>query len=287
MGVPEGEAVLRFVQVHAIHIRGVFQGQHIGTPLVHLQEIGPVLVEYREVGGDDDVFRPDHPLRRPGGVGPQFQDGAVLIDTQIFRHGRRKGERVELGLVWEPHRAHGRKGQGRPFRQFRRKPQGLQGAYLLLQLFPVVQGVDVGVLFLEAAVDVPAQCPVLFQRRLVSRQIQPCLLRAEPPDQLVVEEPVLGGDFGGGALGCAAADMIRLYQQDLCPCLGQFPGAEQACQPAADYQNVCPHFTPQAGKAGHGALLCPKCFHPVTNLLKRLPPFCRCGNEAVSCSPCV
>ena len=43
------------------------------------------------------------------------------------------------------------------------------------------------------------------------------------------EEPVLGGDFGGGAFGCAAADMIRLHQQDLCPCLGPIiPGNEES-----------------------------------------------------------
>ena len=145
---------------------------------------------------------------------------------------------MELGLAGEFDRPRGREGEGNLFHKFRPEAQLVQGLHLPVQLPPLVHGVDEGVLLLKIAVDIPAQRTVLLQRPLVGLQVEPGPVHAELPDQLVVDQPVLGGELRRGVFGDAAADAVRLQQGAIHPRLSQLVSAQNSGQPAADDEHI-------------------------------------------------
>ena len=236
--IPKGQALFVLVQIHPVDIRGVFQGQHIGAVLIQLQEVAAVLVENREVGGDDDLVRRNGPAVGDRLAGGQLQHLGVFINPQVLGDGSDKLEGVELGLTGEFYRSRCGEGEGNLFHKLCPEAQLAQGIQLPVQLFSVVQGVDKGVLFLEITVEAYAQGAVLLQRLLVGLQVEPGPVRAELPDQLVADQPVLGGDLRCGVFGDAAADAVRLHQGAVHPRLGQLIGAQNSGQPAADDEHI-------------------------------------------------
>ena len=197
-----------------------------------------MLVEDGEVGGDHDPLRRNGPPAGPGPAGGQLQHLGVLEDPQGPGDGGGELQGVKPGLPGEAHRPRHGERQGRPIHQLGGKAQLVQGGQLPLQLFPAVQGVDVIVLLGETAVHLPAQGPVFVQGLQVGRQVEAGPLRPEPPEQLVIDQAVLGGELGGHALGGAAADPGRLHQGAVHPRPGQLVGTQQARQSSADNQHV-------------------------------------------------
>ena len=67
--------------------------------MVKLQKVEPVLVQHREMGGNDDVLCVDGTAVRDSGVGRQFLYRGVFKDMQILRDAAQKLQRMELLLL--------------------------------------------------------------------------------------------------------------------------------------------------------------------------------------------
>ena len=104
---------------------------------------------------------------------------------------------------------------------------------------PVVPGIDEGILLHEIAVHVPAERAVFLQRGLIGLQVEPRLFHPKFPDELMVDQPMLGSDLCGSALGSTAGNAVRLHQRIVHPRLLQLPGAENPRNPSANDQDVC------------------------------------------------
>ena len=115
----------------------------------------------------------------------------------------------------------------------------------------VLQGIHKGVLLNEVAVDLLAQILVSSQRLLVSIQIQPGLFYAECADQPVINQAVLGGDFGRGVAGDATADPIRLHQRTIHMRVRQLARAQKPRDATANDQHVGLDVRCQRFKFGH------------------------------------
>ena len=191
-----------------------------------------------EMGGCDNLLRPDGPPVRPHQPRRPLQRPGALINRQVPDQGGEKFQRMKLPLPGKTDRPRRGKGQ----RQIRCKPGGdadfFQGFQLPVQRRPPGCGVDEVVLLLEAAVDLPAQRPVPRQRRLLRLPVQPRPLRAEFLQKPAVDESVLGGDLRRGASGGPPAEAVRLHQQAVRSRLPEHPGAQNARDPAADDQHV-------------------------------------------------
>ena len=175
----EGQSTLPLVQIHPVHVLGVFQRQHIGAALIQPEKIAAVLVEDGEMGGHDDRLRPNGPpvgLHRTGG---EFKSCGALPDVQALRDARGKLQRVKLRLVPEPDGAGGPERKGQVLDQVRRDAQVFQGLQLPPEFFRAVQRVNIGVPTLQAAGDLPAQLPVLGQGGLVGLPVQPGFFGAQ------------------------------------------------------------------------------------------------------------
>ena len=83
-----------------------------------------------------------------------------------------------------------------------------------------------------------AQGAVSAQRFLLGCQIPTGTLHTKPGDELVVDEPVLDGEFGGGILGDAAADGVCLCQYIRHPGLMQLVGAQKPRHASADNEYI-------------------------------------------------
>ena len=145
---------------------------------------------------------------------------------------------MELRLVGEADGPGHGEGEGNSVRELPGNPQLFQGAQFLLQLPAVGPGIDVGVLLLEAAVDLAAELPVLPEGSLLGGEIQPGALWAVLPEELAIDQPMLAGDFGGGVSRDAAAQGFGLRQDIGNPGAVQLVGAQDPRHAAADDQNI-------------------------------------------------
>lgn len=112
--------------------------------LIELEKIGPVAIEKREVGGHNDLLRPDPPPRGDRLHALQPEHRGVLTDPQSPGQPGEKFQRMKLGLIGKPHCPRRGKGEG----QFRDKggliAQPVQGPELVVDGLPVFQRIDVG-----------------------------------------------------------------------------------------------------------------------------------------------
>ena len=92
------------------------------------------------------------------------------------------------------------------------KVQRIQGRELLLQCPAVIQRVDERSLFLKVTVYFTAERPVLFKRSRVGVKIHLRPFYAELPDQFMIDQAVLQGEFGRGIFCNTAANGFRLGQ---------------------------------------------------------------------------
>ena len=233
------------------------QGQNIGPMLVKLEKVPAVLVEEGEVGGGDNRLRPDYPVVGNRPARGQFQHLCVLKNLQSLNHSGGKFQRMELSLTGKAHCPRHGEGEGQIGGELGGEAQPLQSGQLPVQLFPVLPGVDIGVPLLKIAGDVPAQGAVLLQRRLVALQVKPGPFHAEFTDELVVNQPVLKGDFCRGIFGGPAAEPVRLHEGAADPCAGELISAEDTGHSPADNQHVCVQIPWQGAELGQLRSLCP------------------------------
>ena len=236
--VAEGHALLCLVHIHAVHIGGVFQGDDVGTVLVEFQEIPAVLIQEREVRGHDDPLRLNPPLVCHGHGPDEFPHGGVFIDVQSPGDPGEELQGMELGLAWEPDGPGHREGQGKPVRKFCGISQLFQGGKLSFDFPAVIQRVHIGGLFFKVAVYAAAQLPVFLKGRFVGAEVLFCPVKAECTDQLIIDQSVLGCDFGGGMPGDAAAQGLCLRKHIGDAGLMQQISAQNSRHAAADDQHM-------------------------------------------------
>ena len=123
------------------------------------------------------------------------------------------------------------------------------------------QRIDNGLFLLKITVHSLAQGAVLFQRLKVQAQVFGGLFYPKPADQRIVQQPVLGCNFGGGVPGGAAADAVRFHQDAGNARLFQFIGAQQPSQPAADNQHIGSTVSRQRWKGRKRAGFLPNGLH--------------------------
>ena len=197
-----------------------------------------MLVQKGEVGGYDYFLRPDISPPRDGAARPKLQNPAFLINIQAARNMREKFNRVELSLLRKLHCPGHGKGKGKARRKIRPEAKRVQREALLLQNPHVVHGIYEGVLFLKITVDFPAELLVAAQSRLVSLEIELSPLMAELFYELVIDKPVLGGNFRRGILCDTGADAAGFQKNIIYPGFLQGLGAENAGNAAADDEHV-------------------------------------------------
>ena len=178
---------------------------------------------------------------RVQGLGVRIKAYPLL--RQPDKQAADKFQRVEAGLIRQPQTA--RHGEGQLCLLFHddRKPQAQAGVPLLLQLAPVIAvgGIQHGGTAMEFAVgaETAGQSGVFLHRILMDMRVQPSFLPAQSPQQLVVNQFVLGGNFSGGMRGGAGAQLVRVHHTNVGHALFHQPaGGQQAAHAAADNQHA-------------------------------------------------
>ena len=92
----------------------------------------------------------------------------------------------------------------------------------------------------------------------IGLQIGPGSRPAKSVQQGVVDEPMLGGEFGGGMAGDPAADLLGLRQDAVHPQLPESVGAQYPGQAAADDEHVGIQVFLQGPVVGQGGSLQPQ-----------------------------
>ena len=236
--ISKGHARLCLVQIHAVHIRCAFECDDIRAVLVKLEEITAVLVEKGEVGSHNNLLGTNPSMIRHVRSTKQLLHPRVLIDVKVFCNGGDEFQRMKLRLIGKSDRAGNGKRKRNLVRKFSRKAQFFKGFQLLLSLTPVVSRIGVGRLFLKIAVNIPAQLSVCLKSCFVGGKILLCSLDSKPGNQLVIDKPVLAGDFGGGVFGDAAAHCFRFRQHIRHSGTVQLIGTQNACHTAAYNQHI-------------------------------------------------
>ena len=215
------------------------------------------------------LLRPDDmSVRRAGGAVPDLGDKGIFKNRQPLGYGREKSQRVELRLRREFYRACRGKRQFSSVGGFGRISEAAQRLQLGGDFLRPVEGVDIAVPRLKITVHTGAKLPVFFQRVQVGTKIKTCPLRTEPPQQLGVNQAVLGGDFGRRVPGHAAADPPSLGQKDICSALFQHIGAEKPGNSSANHQHISRTVALQPREAGQRGLCAPHRFrHSIHPLL--------------------
>lgn len=157
---------------------------------------------------------------------------------------------MELRLTGELDRPGHRKGEGELSGKFPGKPQLFQGVQLPLDLLPIIHRIDIGVLLLKSAVYCLTQLPVLLEGGLLRGEVLPGAVHAELPDELVIDQSVLAGDFGGGVPGDAAAQGFGLRQRIGDSGAVQEIRAQNPRHTAADDQHIGAQLALQGRKGG-------------------------------------
>ncbi|MPM81896.1 hypothetical protein SDC9_128953 [bioreactor metagenome] len=208
-------------------------------------------------GNNDSVSGNPAPIRHGGGA-DELTDGRVLINAQTFGNAGDELQGIKLRLLYKFYRARYREGQRHALQPLGRKTQSLQRRDLLVNFTAAVHRVNKIVLLLKMTVDVRAQLAVALQRLLVGAQVQPSRCRIKLPDQFIVEQPVLGGNFGGGVFGNAAAEPIGLHQHIVHTGLLQQIRTQNSRQTAADDQHVGTYIFFKTIKAAYGRRFFPQ-----------------------------
>ncbi len=264
--IAERQPLATLIHIHPIHVWSALQSQHIRPALVQLQPIAAEFTEKGEVGCDDDVVRFDGAVFCDSLACFGLQHPRMLINLQALRNCGSKFQRMKLGLVIEAHRSGHRKGKGSLRYQLGGTAQLVQRGHLLVQLFPAVQGVDVIGLLLKIAGDILTYSPKPVQRLQIGIQVGSGPLPAEFLQQLVVNQPVLNSELGGGVLCHVAADPSGLRQHAVHPGLSQLIGAQQPGQPASDDQHISMNIAAQRLKFRQPGVFFPNRLHSASPL---------------------
>ena len=138
--------------------------------------------------------------------------------------------------TYRPRRADGKEGC---FRKFCRNAQTVQGFNFSFDLFPVVQGIHIGILRFIIAGDFFAQADIVLGGTQLRFQIKPCRFLPETLYQLVVEQTVGEGDFGRGVPGDPTANSSGFCKNTVNAGILQHICAQKSRKTSADNQHIC------------------------------------------------
>ena len=214
---------------------------------MHPREIPAGDIDEGIVAGEHDVLRMHAAVFRNNTPVLHIEDGCLLIDGQVLRHGPDKHQRVELCLMREAHRTRGRERQRRLAHIERRKPQFLCGLRFGAE-HGGVSAIEIGVAVLEIAVDPLRRNQITIRPYcgLVCHGILPRPLRAERPRERLIDHAVLCGELRGSPAGLTARDAVPLQHDDLVPRLAQRAGDQNAGHAGADHCDLAAHVAAQA-----------------------------------------
>ncbi len=107
--------------------------------------------------GNYDMFRSDLPAFGHRSFRRKLPYCGILVNIQSFRYGGYEFQRVELRLTGVFHRAGNRERKRDPGGKLRPPTQSFQRRYLFLYLPAVINGINIGILFLKIAIHAAAQ----------------------------------------------------------------------------------------------------------------------------------
>ena len=222
------------------------------------------------VAGKNDMLCTDLPARSFDPILLNGDDRGVLVNGQRPGDVRQKAQGMELRLPSKADRPGGRKGQLRLPHEGGGQPQRRGGLRFRLKLLAVI-AVDISVAFLKGAVDAFRldQTPVFLDCRLVGHGV---LLRAVPAkrtNQLLVDQPVLRGDFCRRVPGLAAGDPPGTEHDDLTPGVLQQGGGQNPGKPCANDGDFCFNISAQRRAFRDLAALTPNRIHKPLPIKKR------------------
>ena len=261
----KGQAVGLGAQIHPIQSGGAFQGNHIRALLILLEKISACQAEKGKVGGCNDIFRLYPPMVRESGGSGQSAYRCVFKNGQVLGNGVEKLDGVKPGLVGEPDAAGGGHGQGKARDQLRRVTQHLQSGQLPLQNGGIRERIYNVVLPLKITVKGGGQIAQRLQTHPVGLQIALGPGFALGLQKGMINQAMLGGDFGAGSAGGAAGNGRGLRHHAGQTCLLQGPGAQDARHTGADDQYVRFCLPPERGKIGQMAGVHPQRFHAINS----------------------
>ena len=178
----------------------------------------------------------------------------LLANAQPADNGCKEVQRPELRLFPKADRAVHSERQRQAADKRGGMPELVQRAQLGFQSGAAGARINVIVLRFKAAVDPLAHAPVHRDRLLVGAQIQRRRLGTEAAEQLIVQQPVLRGDFGRRAGGDAGGDPVRFDEQHIHACVREQARAEQSRDAAADDQHIGADVARSGSKRGRAAV---------------------------------
>ena len=179
--------------------------------LVHIHPVQLLLVDDGKMRGDHDSLSPDPAIVGAHGVPRKGAGRRVLPDVESPGQTGGKFQGMELGLPLKTDASGGGNGQRQPVPVLSAGADALQRAHLPFQLAGRVNGVHKGVLCLKIAGD--GQLPVPLQRRLIGPPVHAGRFHAEFPDELIVDQAVLGRELCRGIPGDPGTYGIRLDEK--------------------------------------------------------------------------
>lgn len=191
------------------------------------------------------------------------QNRCFFIDGQKGGDGLQEFEGMKPGLVGEIDGSFYGKGQLGISGKLGMN-SGLHGSPgFLPQYRGIFQGIQARGAFFEIAEDGSGvnQALVFQNGFLIGRGVKSCTADAHVFLKLLIDKPMLGGDFGSGALCLAAADSVCFQDDDLLSGLGEIVGGEDSRQTGADDGYVCCQIAWKAVAGRDGCGLGPDSFH--------------------------
>ncbi len=227
-------------------------------------KIQPRHIEEGKMAGKDDVPGLD---TSPGGNEPvlfHLLYRSVFIDGQILGKMAEKLEGMELGLTCKTHSPGRRYRDGHMVCILRRQAQADGGLNLFLEGLGIA-AIHISAAFFQIAGDLlfPDEGFVCLDSLLIGPGVLSGFLRAQGPDQLLVDHSMLGGDLCGGIAALAAGDAPGLHHSHLTPCLLQQKGGENPRHTSADHGGFHFQIPRQGLTLGNGTALRPNGFHLV------------------------
>ena len=154
-----------------------------------------MLIVYGKMCCKDELLKRDFTMFCYGSSLFQFLYECIFIYFQTFCYTAYEFQRMELGLLCEAYCPHGLEGEFALFNKPWFIAKLSQRCCLILQLFAVISGIDIGMLFLIITVQPSAKSCVFTDRLLIGVKVHPCSLSPQAFQQLPIDQPVLGRDF--------------------------------------------------------------------------------------------
>lgn len=211
----------------------------VGAHLVLPDEIQPAAVDEREVGGNDEFFRPHAPAVGDCGCALQFPDEGMGIVAQTPRDCMQESERVELRHIGVGDGVNGGEGEVRGGGIGGGEADRMQEVGFLFQVIPTGTGVHDRRAGFEVAVDIFCEAADMRQPLKVGVQVIRGGVPAVGFGEFTIQLVMLGGEDGGCSFCDACSRQSCVEQDAIRAARGKFLGDEDSRDAAADNADVC------------------------------------------------